>query len=274
MSLFCCPNCGEKLERREHAIMCPKGHSFDIARSGYVNLLLSQQIKAKHHGDDKAMVAARRDFLDLDYYDPMRQTMLDLAETAAVPGMAVLDSGCGEGYYTAELTRRLEQKGFAPKTAAIDISKDALILAAKRCPEAEYAVASCFHLPVAENSVDLLLSVFAPYSGDEFLRVLRPGGHLLMVIPLEYHLWGLKQAIYEHPYQNEVKDYALDGFLLEEHRELRYSIHLDTQEKIHNLFLMTPYYYKTSASDQAKVAALDSLDTPIEFGVLLYRRSK
>lgn len=272
MSLFRCPNCGNALTRRENALRCPKGHSFDFSRSGYVNLLLSQQVSAKHHGDDKAMVVARRDFLERGYYAPMREALIRQALSVAAPGMTLLDAGCGEGYYTAELVHRLREAGFPPKAAALDISKAALVEAEKRGGEIEYAVASCFHLPVAEASCDLLLSVFAPYSGEEFLRVLRPGGHFLMVIPLERHLYGLKQAIYERPYKNEVKDYALPGFSLVGQEELRYELHLTSQEEIHSLFLMTPYYYKTSVADQQKVAVLDTLTTPAEFAVLLYKK--
>jgi len=93
-----------------------------------------------------------------------------------------------------------------------------------------------------------------------------------MVIPLERHLFGLKQAIYEKPYLNEVKDFALPGFALCHRQELRYPLHLTTQEEIASLFTMTPYYYKTGAADQQKVAALQTLDTPAEFGILLYKK--
>ena len=272
MSLFCCPNCGDLLIGQGNTLHCSKGHSFDLARSGYVNLLLSQESHQKHHGDDKAMVAARSAFLDGGCYAPMREAMIRLAGKVARAGMTILDAGCGEGYYTAELAERLQQQGMEPKVAAIDISKAALMQAHRRSSLIELAVASCFHLPVAGESIDLLLSVFAPYCGEEFLRVLRPGGHLLMVIPLERHLMGLKQAIYENPYLNEVKDYSLPGFRLKDKEELRYPLHLHSQEEIQSLFMMTPYYYKTGAEDQQKVAALTELKTPAEFAVLLYQK--
>ncbi len=125
---------------------------------------------------------------------------------------------------------------------------------------------------MGDGSIDLLLSVFAPYCGEEFLRVLRPGGSFLMVIPLENHLYGLKQAIYEKPYRNEVKPYDLPGFRLEECRELRYQITLHGQEEIESLFMMTPYYYKTGAADQQKLLTKTTLTTPAEFAVLRYKK--
>ena len=273
MSLFCCPNCMAPLSRQQNRMVCPTGHSFDMARSGYVNLLLSQQISQKHHGDDKCMVRARSAFLAGGYYDPMRQELIRQGMVEARPGMTVLDAGCGEGYYTAELVRRLREGGYAPQAAGIDISKAALQEAARRETGTEWAVASCFHLPVAAQSVDLLLSVFAPYCGEEFRRVLKPRGRLLMVIPLENHLYGLKEAIYEKPYRNTVKPFELEGFTLVQKQELRYAITLTSHEEIQNLFMMTPYYYKTGAAAQQQLALRERLTTPVEFAVLCYQRT-
>lgn len=272
MTIFRCPNCGGPLAREPHRLACPAGHSFDLAKSGYVNLLLSHGAGPKHHGDDKRMVKARSTFLQKGHYAPMRQELLRQGLAAASENMVVLDAGCGEGYYTAALAELLRQQGLCPHIAGIDISKEALQEAAKRDRQSEYAVSSCFHLPVGDGSVDLLLSVFAPYCGEEFLRVLRPGGSFLMVIPLENHLYGLKQAIYEKPYRNEVKPYDLPGFRLEECRELRYQITLHGQEEIESLFMMTPYYYKTGAADQQKLLTKTTLTTPAEFAVLRYKK--
>lgn len=272
MTIFCCPNCGRPLACEPHRLACPAGHSFDLAKSGYVNLLLSRQSGPKRHGDDKRMVKARSTFLQKGHYAPMRQELLRQGLAIASENMVVLDAGCGEGYYTAALAELLRQQGLCPHVAGIDISKEALQEAAKRDRQSEYAVASCFHLPVGDGSVDLLLSVFAPCCGEEFLRVLRPGGSFLMVIPLENHLYGLKQAIYEKPYRNEVKPYDLPGFRLEECRELRYQITLHGQEEIESLFMMTPYYYKTGAADQQKLLTKTTLTTPAEFAVLRYKK--
>ena len=272
MTIFRCPNCGRPLAREPHRLACPAGHSFDLAKSGYVNLLLSHGAGPKHHGDDKRMVKARSTFLQKGHYAPMRQELLRQGLAAASENMVVLDAGCGEGYYTAALAELLRQQGLCPHVAGIDISKEALQEAAKRDRQSEYAVASCFHLPVGDGSIDLLLSVFAPYCGEDFLRVLRPGGSFLMVIPLENHLYGLKQAIYEKPYRNEVKPYDLPGFRLEECRELRYQITLHGQEEIESLFMMTPYYYKTGAADQQKLLTKTTLTTPAEFAVLRYKK--
>lgn len=267
-----CPVCGGALADAGGSLRCGAGHSFDKAKQGYVNLLLRAQSGGRRHGDDKRMVEARRAFLDTGCYAPLRDALCAMALEFTAGPVRLLDAGCGEGYYTAALAELLRQQGLCPHVAGIDISKEALQEAAKRDRQSEYAVASCFHLPVGDGSVDLLLSVFAPYCGEEFLRVLRPGGSFLMVIPLENHLYGLKQAIYEKPYRNEVKPYDLPGFRLEECRELRYQITLHGQEEIESLFMMTPYYYKTGAADQQKLLTKTTLTTPAEFAVLRYKK--
>ena len=134
-------------------------------------------------------------------------------------------------------------------------------------------MASIAHLPVADASCDLLLNVFAPHDAGEFARVLRPQGVLLRVIPLERHLWGLKCAVYDRPYENEVPDPALPGFVLTARRELRGTVTLRSQAEIEALFCMTPYYYKTGARDQAKLRALDTLTTETEFALLIYKKA-
>ena len=96
-----------------------------------MNLLLSQQTGRKHHGDDKRMVKARSAFLERGYYDPMRQELIKQGLAAARQGMTVLDAGCGEGYYTAEMAKTLREREYRPKVAGIDISKAALQEAAK-----------------------------------------------------------------------------------------------------------------------------------------------
>ena len=179
-----CPVCGGVLHREEHSLRCGAGHCYDIARQGYVNLLRSNQSKSKRHGDDKRMVAARTAFLDAGYYAPLRDAVAAAAAEFTAGDADVLDAGCGEGYYTAQVLHTLQQQGRTPSVCGVDISRDALICAHRRAPELTLAVASIAHLPVADASCDLLLNVFAPHDADEFARVLRPQGVLLRVIPL------------------------------------------------------------------------------------------
>lgn len=274
MEHFICPVCGEGLSLRERSLICPRRHSFDLSREGYVNLLIARRGKQGNHGDDKLMVRSRRDFLNKGYYQPLLEQVCQAVTAHVQPESVLLDAGCGECWYTAQVWEALEQAGKNCTLLGVDISKDALAVGAKRSKSLQLAVASVFHLPVAAQSCQLLMSLFAPYCQEEFLRVLAPQGKLILAVPLERHLWGLKQAVYENPYLNEVKSWELEGFSLVEKKEIRQRIHLACQEDIWNLFTMTPYYYKTGTGDQQRLKALMELDTEIEFAVAVYRKEE
>ena len=171
-----------------------------------------------------------------------------------------------------QIQQALAEAGKAPHIAAIDISRDSAKAVARRPFAKQAVVASAFRLPVLPESCDLILDIFAPCAAGEFARVLRPGGVLLRAVPLPRHLFGLKAAIYEKPYENSPIEQALPGFESIARRDLCWTLTLDTPQKIDELFKMTPYYYKTSPADQAKVAALPSLSTELAFAVLADRK--
>ena len=274
MAQWLCPLCGEALSPVGNSLRCPAGHTYDRGRSGYVNLLLVNEKRAKVTGDNKLMVNARRDFLDRGYYAPLAEAFAHAAAEylAGIPAPAVLDAGCGEGYYTAAILSALRQAGCMPEMFAADISKYAADKCARRCKGAECAAASVFRLPLADGSFDLVSCLFAPYAGEEYRRVLKPGGIFLMAIPGENHLWELKEALYDEPYRNEVKDYALEGFTFLEKQTVEGRIFLPCPADIQNLFRMTPYYYKSGVETGARLAALETLETQISFEILAYRK--
>ncbi len=272
MSLFCCPICGAPLRREEQTYRCPNGHSYDIAREGHTHLLPANRKHSKMPGDDKGMANARRAFLDKGYYAPLRSALCKLSVALTGERPRVLDSGCGEGYYTAGIYDALTGAGKTPEMAGIDISKSILRLAARRPQPIGWAVASSYHLPVAEGSIDLLINCFSPLALEEFQRVLVPGGHFLYVVPSARHLWEMKEVLYDRPYPNEVKETPYDGFRYVTIRHVESVIHLQNQQDIHALFQMTPYYWKTPRDGAARLAALDALDTTISFDIHAYER--
>ena len=271
-SLFVCPLCGERLTRRENSYFCPNGHCHDVAREGYTYLLPVNQKHSKAPGDDKAMAAARSAFLSKGYYAPLRDTLCKLAVSLTGDAPAVLDSGCGEGYYTAAIYRALCDAGKTPRMAGTDISKFILRLAAKREKGVEFAVASSYHLPAADGCADLLLDCFSPLALDEFRRVLKPGGLFFYVVPAADHLWELKQVLYDHPYPNEEKETPYEGFSYEAIVPVEDTITLESQTDIHALFQMTPYYWKTPRAGAERLAALETLTTHISFRVHIFRK--
>lgn len=266
--MLICPKCKEKLNIEGRTYTCVNRHCYDTAKSGYVNLLLANQMNSALPGDNKLMVQARKAFLDKGYYLPLAEALCRAVLEYASKGCKILDAGCGEGYYTEKIAAACSDA----EIVGIDISKNAADYAARRTKAVKFAVGSVFHLPVADGSCDVLTTLFAPYCGEEFQRVLKNNGIMVMVIPAERHLWQLKCAVYDKPYLNEVKDFALEGFELLKRETVTGEISLPCNEDITALFSMTPYYYKTSAEGQFRLSKLDTLTTEIGFEVLVYKK--
>ncbi len=267
---FICPKCREKLIEENSRAVCKNGHSYDRARGGYYNLLLTS--RGGVHGDNKEMVLARRAFLSAGYYAPLAR-YLSFLVTEYLPFCgSVLDAGAGEGYYTDFIERVLYERDGESDVSAFDISKDAVKEIRKKNPRISLAVAGSYHMPVADESIDCVVNTFSPMAPEETRRVLKVGGHFIMAIPGELHLFGLKEAIYETPYKNIVADTTLEGFELIEDEPLDYQIRLDTPEAIRSLFMMTPYAYRTRPEDREKIFALQSLETKVDFRVFVYKK--
>ncbi len=138
---FSCPLCHAPLSRHERAFICPQRHQFDIAKEGYVNLLPVQHKRSRDPGDNAEMMQARRAFLDAGHYQPLRDTICSLfEETLPAEATALLDIGCGEGYYTQAFAGVGRARG--AQTVGLDVSKAAIRAAAKRYPQVMFCVAS------------------------------------------------------------------------------------------------------------------------------------
>ncbi len=266
-----CPVCGEALVPDAQTYRCVRGHCFDRSKYGYVNLLQKQ--KKKLRGDDAEMIRARRDFLESGAYQPLLDAAAQAVSAAAPEQIA--DIGCGEGWYSCGLLHRLSAD---TALAGIDISPDALRYAAKRAAnealtaQTEWAAASVNRLPLGTGSCDLLLNFFAPCEAGEFARILRRDGILLRAIPLERHLWELKAAVYDVPYENRPVIAAPEGFALCDVQRIEYRFSV-TGQSLHDLFAMTPYAHKTAPEHIARLNALQSLEVQAAFGLLLCRRT-
>ena len=249
-----CPVCGQPLQREDHCWRCENRHSFDIARQGYVNLLTVDRKHAKHPGDTKEMVAARKRFLDGGFYRPIADKVIAL--TAPRKPGTVLDAGCGEGYYLTQLQAVLPETQFA----GLDISKDAVRFAAVRNKRALWLTGTAAVLPFPAETFDGVLSMFALTMEAEFARVLKPGGWYLQVIAGPEHLMGLKQIIYpEILRKDKVLHDDLAGFRLERTETLEFSFTLDEQAQVQNLLSMTPHFWRISKDGAARLAATEHL---------------
>lgn len=267
---FSCPNCGGKLNKLDKVALCENGHSFDRARGGYYNLLVGNT--GGVHGDNKDMVLARRAFLGAGYYAPLVRYLIFQVLEYTPEGGCLLDAGAGEGYYTDHIERALYDRDGISDVTAYDISKDAVREISKKNPRISLAVAGSYHMPIADGEFDTVINTFSPLALEETRRVLKTGGHFIMAIPGEMHLFDLKSVIYDTPYKNEVADTHLEGFELVEDEPLTYKFSLDSPEKIQSLFMMTPYAYRTRLSDRAKVFALETLECTADFRIFVYKK--
>lgn len=270
--LFCCPVCGEALTADGGSYRCALRHSFDIARQGYVNLLTGKH--GAQHGDNKEMITARRDFLAAGYYAPLVNAVAKTVARHASPACRLLDAGCGECHYTAAIARRLEEENIPATILGVDISREALAIGGRAHPALSLAVASLYRLPLADGSIDLLTEIFSPFCREEYLRVLRPHGKMIMVIPGARHLFGLKEALYADPYENEVADTALPGFHLLNEQNIEGRITLKNEADLWNLFTMTPYFYRTPPAAKEKLRTRAPLETEISFKILTYEKAE
>ena len=264
---FVCPKCRGRLTVCEGTAKCPLGHSYDRAKSGYFNLLLSAA--GGTHGDNREMVEARCAFLDTGAYFPLAKKVSELAKLY-LSGARVLDIGCGEGYYTNFIEKSLSDVGV--EVSAFDISKEAVRYAARRNKNLELAVASAYKMPTADGSFDLAVNMFSPLAKEEIHRTLRKDGIFILTVPGEEHLFGLKSAAYKTPYKNELADPQIDGFELIQTERISYEISLKSREEIRALFMMTPYAYRTPPEDKMRVLALENLKTEADFVIFVYKR--
>ena len=253
-----CPLDKQPLQLNERTWCCDNGHSFDIAKQGYVNLLPVQNKRSKDPGDSKSMVQARREYLNKGYYQPLAQALADTV--LAMGSQALLDAGCGEGYYLRYLVEQAEQQGTELSVAALDISKWAVQAAAKQDKRLSWMVASNNAIPLANNSVDTILCVFGFPVEAEFKRVLKPGGRLIMVDPASEHLIELKRIIYpEIKAKSEHLPVSEKGWVLSSEERISFKVELPDTEAVRDLLTMTPHLYRASKEGIEKAEKLQSL---------------
>lgn len=247
--MWLCPLCKTPVSLQQASIKCVNNHSFDKAKSGYVNLLPVQFKKSKSPGDDKAMVRARREFHQVNAYKPLKDRLVTLLASQLQSSAAnnetlnIYDAGCGEGSYLEALTLGLQQQGFVCSSAGSDISKIAVELAAKAYKSSQFVVASSFDMPLASDSQDVIAQIFAPGSDSEYHRVLKTGGLLVTVDPAHDHLFELKALVYETPKKHDLKLKEKAGFSLVHREILKFDIRFADKEHALSLVKMTPFYW-------------------------------
>ncbi|TVP53454.1 MAG: methyltransferase domain-containing protein [Halomonadaceae bacterium] len=268
-----CPLDGEPLYLQGSSWGCASGHSFDVARQGYTHLLPVQQKRSLEPGDSKAMVAARQRFLNKGHYQPLADAVSHwlLHEGAGSLPLACLDAGCGEGYYLRQLAAAAGSRELA--LVGVDISKWAVLAAAKQDRQPQWLVASNAHLPVSSASVDRVLCLFGFPVYPEFARVLKPGGQLLLVESGPDHLRQLREIIY--PQVKPARDVARElapGLAETTRTRVSFPLSLTDPEDIADLLAMTPHLYRANSEGRARASALSKLDLTIDINLVTINR--
>ena len=261
-----CPICSEPLSRQEKAWRCSRGHSFDIARQGYVNLLTVDRKRSLNPGDTREQVLSRRAFLEAGFYAPICHAIIETARELKLRG-PILDVGCGEGYYTSRLAEAL-----GAELTGLDISKEAVRCAAAKYKNHTWLCATAAHIPVEDASAELVTSLFALTLPEEFSRVLVPEGYYFQVLAAQDHLLGLKSIIYpELKFKEKDSVPELPGFALVKTLPIRFSFTLEG-EQVQNLFSMTPHVFRIGKAGAERLKNTKRLNDTASCVLNVYRK--
>lgn len=272
-----CPSCANNLTLQDRSWSCSNGHVYDVAKEGYVNLLLAQHKNSKQPGDNKEMVAGRRGFLENGYYQPLANSIGNiftqyLSTLNNQTQVCFFDAGCGEGYYMDQVSQACQLADYQVEFSGLDISKFAVQKAAKKYSNYHFSVASTFQLPLQNDSQDAVLQIFAPSSEAEIHRVLKAKGIWITVNPAANHLSQLKQTLYDTPTEHKTSHIEPDGMSLVKQSTLTFDIHLGNSQQRKNLLMMTPYYW--SATQDKKQRLLENLKTvTTDFAIKVFAKT-
>jgi len=296
LELLRCPNCGDTFCRVEKSLRCRKGHSFDIAKSGYVNMLPPGKGKNAHTGDDRAMMEARVNFLKRGYYNSISDVTADLIAVHAPnshDSLSVCDMGSGEGWHSCRIAERIGgQSEKHTLLCGVDASRYGAERASKLARSmnlmpkdgvgayhrgqggAYFFPANLFHTPFADGVFSAAVSMFAPVAWEEAARILGDDGVLIVVSSGREHLLELRQLIYSDVRFSEDEISLSEFFDFAERRNLRYVASLSEKEAIAELFTMTPFYYKTTEAGKERLLSRDTLDVTVDVNYTIYKKRR
>lgn len=266
--IFSCPCCRAEMYVSENgkSVYCrgKKRHCYDFSADGYLAL-------GQGGGDSKEAVRARKSFLSIGAYDFAAKAVVDTVGGLVDNNATVIDAGCGEGYYTNKIAE------ICGEAVGFDLSKFACSAGAKSAKAKEisntlYATGSVFELPIADGIADCVVNIFAPCAENEYSRVLKDGGYLIVVGAGREHLMGLKKAIYDNPYENEGRADLPRNMTYIDTVNCKYETKIEENDNILALFSMTPYYWRTSESDKNKLMNLNELITTVDFEINIYKK--
>ncbi|BDU49754.1 putative RNA methyltransferase [Haliovirga abyssi] len=261
-----CPVCKEELKKENNKMSCINGHSFDFAKQGYINLHTKRG--EKNPGDNKEMVKNRRAFLEIGLYNNLKEKIKKVLYKYRdlYNFNSLLDCGCGEGYYTSSFELK--------DVIGIDISKFAILEAAKKYKKLKFIVASGKDIPIKSESVEIVTSIFTKLFPNEYYRILKNNGIVITVHSGINHLKEIKEVVYEnvkYDVYNPDRD-MLDKFKKIDSINYFYKEKLKTNLEIKELFEMTPYKWKSPKEGIDRLYSLDNLEITIDVNIDIYKK--
>lgn len=250
-NIILCPVCKNHLAINGKNAVCSNHHNYDLAKSGYLNLLLNHP----QSGDNDVMINARHTFLSKGYFTPLCDKIIALLQKYQIKSL--LDVGCGEGYYSRQIYHALNID-----IVGVDISKTACLKAAQNCKEVFYIVASNYHLPFSDQAFDGVINIFAPHS-LELSRVAKKV--IIKVVPNINHLRELKDLLYDDVYLKDSNEGDFPPFVKTKEETLTYQVMID---QLSDLIKMTPYYYKSKIDDA--ILTMTNISMTMDFKIIIY----
>lgn len=260
-----CPLDQKPLQQEGNSLRCESGHSFDIARQGYVNSLPVQKKRSKDPGDSKEMIIARQNFLNAGLYQPVSEHLSQLVKNLLPTQQScIIDAGCGEGYYLDRLGQMLnEQMPEADHNLiGLDISKWAVQAAAKRNKNISWLVGTNAQIPVQPESTDMIICMFGFYDLERMAEKLKPGGLVILAEAGSEHLIELRELIYSEVRRTplpDLRDALAEQFSLVKEERLTFNPDTLDAQQVQDLMVMTPHLYRASYEGKQQAQSLTEL---------------
>lgn len=263
-----CPKCHQPLSLEGKSYYCESRHTYDVAKQGYINLLLNPDKATNNPGDSRESLEARRLFLDQGYYLPISKKVIELAKPYLTNDIQLLDLGCGEGYYLDQLMQQVDLAD--ANFYGLDISKIAIQMATRRNKVAYWLVGNSKNLPFPDHSLDLIIAMFTVVNVQELQRVLKPGGKIIHVTANNpNHLLEIKELIYDEVFTKEDTFIRLP-FNVVTSCDITQKVHIDNHDSCINLLKMTPHYYHIQKHRRAYIDTMENMDITIDVKFTIY----
>ena len=271
-----CNACGGPLKRSSGEYACENGHTYPLSPEGYIEFI-GTHAESDHEGDSSEILQSKRDFLNKGYFDILSEAIGDtvLRLLKLCPDSAVIvDSCCGEGYYTRSLLREMKKMEKEAGIFAFDLSREAVALAAEQGGGALYAHADVYDMPLVDDSVDLAINCFGPVPDAGIARILKPGGLLVSAIPGRMHLYAMKTALFDLPVVVDESGHASKTMARVKQIRVRDEMVLSELEDLRNLFMMTPEMAREGEYYLEKLKGLQDMEIEMDFILQIFRKPK